>query len=431
MAVSGLANAGKTIFITQLVSHLEHFKRARFDLGKGRTITDVQHVPLALPGVQPFPYAEARAHLLGRDPGWPPATRQVTGIRLEFTLVDEEAWLFKRPRYGLDIYDFPGELLGDLNLPDHSFDAWSEDTLRRLRDPVSPLRVAGQRYLPCLERLDGVPPATLVRCYHEALEAAVQQGATSVTPGGWIYARGSAEKCMPLDFAPLPSPAPPALRDAFAAEFEAYRRWLSPLIAVFCQCDRHVILVDVLEILRGGQGRYVERKAALQELIRFYEQAHGLLERLARDVATRLGLPVMPSRTPLARAVAVATKADAILEEDRGRLAGLLQEMLENEFKTLDTRLDFRACAAYDATQRETDGQRWVITGRVPTDPAEARPRAVARVPLSWPDHAWDGSEFRSFRTYLPPRPTEPIREDATFPHVNLNEIFRALLDLT
>jgi predicted YcjX-like family ATPase len=175
----------------------------------------------------------------------------------------------------------------------------------------------------------------------------------------------------------------------------------------------------------------VERKAALQELIRFYEQAHGLLERLARDVATRLGLPVMPSRTPLARAVAVATKADAILEEDRGRLAGLLQEMLENEFKTLDTRLDFRACAAYDATQRETDGQRWVITGRVPTDPAEARPRAVARVPLSWPDHAWDGSEFRSFRTYLPPRPTEPIREDATFPHVNLNEIFRALLDLT
>jgi uncharacterized protein len=431
MAVSGLANAGKTIFITQLVSHLEHFKRARFELGRGRTITDVQHMPLALPGVQPFPYAEARAHLLGRDPGWPPATRQVTGIRLEFTLVDEAAWLFKRPRYGLNIYDFPGELLGDLNMPDRSFDDWSTETLRRLRDPVSPLRVAGQRYLPCLEHLHGVSAGTLVQCYHEALEAAVQQGATSVTPGGWIYARGGTEKHMPLDFAPLPSSAPPVLRDAFASEFEAYRRWLSPLVEVFCQCDRHAILVDVLEILRGGQGRYVERKAALRELIRFYEQAHGLLERLARDLATRLRLPVMPARTPLVRAVVVATKADAILEEDRGRLAGLLQEMLESEFKTLDTRLDFRACAAYDATQRETDGQRWVITGRVPADPAEARPRAVARLPQSWPDHAWDGSAFRSFRTYLPPRPAEPIREDATFPHINLDEIVRALLDLT
>jgi predicted YcjX-like family ATPase len=435
LAVSGLANAGKTVFITQLVSHLEHFKRSHFDLGKGRTITDVkvdvEHVAQALPGVQPFPYAEARKHLLGRDPDWPPATRQVTGIRVEFTLVDEDARLFKRSRYGLEVYDFPGELLGDLNLPDRSFDAWSEETLRRLRDPVSPLRVAGWSYLPGLEHLHDTAPATLVRRYHEALEAAVQQGATSVTPGGWIYARGSTVQQMPLVFAPLPSSAPQALRNAFAAEFEAYRRWLSPLIAVFCQCDRHAILVDVLEILRGGQGRYVERKVALQELIRFYAQAHGLLQRVARDLATRLGLPVMPSRTPLARAVVVATKADTILEEDRGRLAGLLQEMLENEFKTLDTKLDFRACAAYDATRRETDGQRWVITGRLPSDPAEARPRAVARVPMSWPDQAWDGSDFRALRTYLPPMPPEPIREDATFPHINLNEIFRALLDLT
>jgi predicted YcjX-like family ATPase len=292
------------------------------------------------------------------------------------------------------------------------------------------LRVAGERYLPLLANLHGMPPEVLVRSYHEALEAAVQQGATSVTPGGWIYARGSSMKQMPLDFAPLPSPAPQALRATFAAEFEAYRQWLAPLVAVFCQCDRHAILVDVLDILRGGQGRYVERKVALQELIRFYEQAHSLLERLARALATRLRMSVTPSRTPLACAVIVATKADAILEEDRGRLAGLLQEMLENEFKTLDTILDFRACAAYDATRRETDGQRWVITGRVPADPAQARPRAVARVPMSWPDEAWDGSEFRSFRTYLPPKPAEPIREDATFPHINLNEIFRALLDL-
>jgi hypothetical protein len=105
--------------------------------------------------------------------------------------------------------------------------------------------------------------------------------------------------------------------------------------------------------------------------------------------------------------------------------------MLEGDFKALDSSLAFRACAAYDATRRETDGQRWVITGRVPADPETARPRAVARVPTSWPDHAWEGSEFRSFRNYLPPMPNSPIREDATFPHINLNEILRELLDLT
>jgi predicted YcjX-like family ATPase len=133
---------------------------------------------------------------------------------------------------------------------------------------------------------------------------------------------------------------------------------------------------------------------------------------------------------PLAKAIVVATKADAIVEEDRGRLAGLLQEMLESDFKTLDTMIDFRACAAYDATRRDTDGQRWVIIGRVPSDPNQAHPREVARVPESWPDYAWDGSEFLSFRHYLPPIPDGPIRDDATFPHINLNEIFQELLDV-
>jgi len=442
LAVSGLADAGKTVFITQLVSHLEHFKRGRFDLGDGRTITDVKLAAVEVPGVKPFPYQEARDHLLGRaphyppatrepDPDWPPATQEVTGLRVEFTLVDESAWFFTRSRYHVEIYDFPGELLVDLNLPDRSFAAWSEDTLRRLRDPVSPLQAAGVKYLPLLDNLQGVEPEMLVRGYHDALEAAMRHGARSVTPAAWIYTRGAAAKTIPIDFAPLPANAPTPLQDVFSQSFESYTKWLAPLVNVFCRCDRHVILVDVLEILRAGQARYVERKAALQELIQFYARAHGFLERLVRDLATTMRIPIQPSRMPLSKAIVVATKVDAIVEEDRGRLAGLLQEMLESEFKSLDTAIDFRACAAYDATRRATDGQRWVIIGRVPSVPQQAHPREVARVPESWPDYAWDGSEFRSFRHYLPPIPDGPIRDDATFPHINLNEIFRELLDLT
>jgi len=168
LAVSGLADAGKTVFITQLVSHLEHFKRGRFDLGDGRTITDVKLAAVEVPGVKPFPYQEARNHLLGwashwppatrePDPDWPPATREVTGLRVEFTLVDEGAWFFTRWRYHVEIYDFPGELLVDLNLPDRSFAAWSEGTLSRLRDPVSPLHAAGVKYLRHLAAVSADP----------------------------------------------------------------------------------------------------------------------------------------------------------------------------------------------------------------------------------------------------------------------------------
>jgi predicted YcjX-like family ATPase len=432
IAVSGLANAGKTIFITQLISHLEYFKRGHFDLGPGRTITEVKHMSLAVPGVEPFPYEEARAHLLGRDPEWPPATRSVTGIRIEFTLVDEGAKFYQRKHrhYGLEIYDFPGEMLGDVNLPDLSYDKWSEDTLRRLGDPTAPLSVAGTKYLPLLKDVNGMSHETLVGCFHDALELALRHGARSVTPAAWIHTRDQRRHSIPLHFAPLPPDAPKALRERCAEGFEDYRQWLAPLIQIFCRCDHHAILVDVLEILRDGQRRYVERKAALQELIRFYTQAHGFVQYLARYLAMTMRLPIEPPRTALSNAVIVATKADAILEEDRGRLAGLLEEMLASDFKTLSSRISFRVCAAYDATQRETDGRRWVIIGRVPREPDHPQHYAVARVPVSWPDYAWDGSEFSSFRHYLPPKPAEPIRDDATFPHINLNEIVGELLGL-
>jgi predicted YcjX-like family ATPase len=430
VAVSGLRNAGKTVFITQLISHLEYFKRMQFDLGSGRTITEVKRVAVETPGVKPFPYKEARDNFLGRDPDWPCATREVTGIRLEFTMVNESAWLFKRPHYSVEIYDFPGELLGDVNLPDLSFDTWSEHTLSRLCDPILPLKVAGTKYLPLLNDLNSMSPEALVEGFHDALEEALRSGAKSVTPAAWILIRNTSQQTIPLHFAPLPANAPQALREHFSEGFEAYRKWLAPLAHIFCRCDRHVILVDVLEILRDGQRRYVERKAALQELIRFYTQAHSFLEQVARNLAIAIRIPIEPPRTSLSKAVVVATKADAILEEDRGRLAGLLEEMLESDFKTLSTNISFRACAAYDATRRETDGQRWVIIGRVPSDPEQVHPFAVARVPSSWPDYAWSGTEFGSFRDYLPPKPEGPIRDDATFPHINLNEIIRELLDL-
>lgn len=430
LAVTGLANAGKTIFITQLVSHLEHFKRSRFDLGPGRSVTEAKRFIISRAGLKAFPYEAARRHLLGRDPDWPPATRDVAGIGVEFTLVDDNAWL-KRRNYSLEIYDFPGELLADLNLPDQTFGDWSLATLRWLEDPASPGHAAAAPYLALLRELRAdTDPAKLVSAYHDCLEEAVRHGARTVSPAGWIYTRLGGAFSAPVDFAPLPGGVAPELRRHFQKPYRDYVRSLEPLASVFRECANHVVLVDVLEILRDGQPRYVERKQALQGMVDFYKRSNGFFTRVARDAASWVGLPVAPGRVPLARAVIAATKADAVLEDDRGRLAGLLQEMLEGDFRALDCQLDFRACAAYDATRRETDGKRWVVVGRIPSAPDQALPREVARVPESWPTHPWDGTEYRSFRNYLPPTPDTPVREDATFPHINVDEIILEALGL-
>jgi predicted YcjX-like family ATPase len=430
LAVTGLANAGKTIFITQLISHLEHFKRSRFDLGAGRAIADARRFRIERPGLREFPYEAARRHLLGRDPHWPPATREVAGVGVEFTLFDEHLW-FQRRRYSLEIYDFPGELLADLNLPDQSYSEWSLATLRWLEDAASPAHAAAEPYLRLLRHLHAdSDPAQLVRAYHDFLERAVQSDARTVSPAGWIYTRRGGSFAAPVNFAPLPAGAASALVQHFERPYRAYTHSLGPLAAVFRECAHHVVLVDVLEILRDGQSRYVERKAALRGMIEFYKRSHGFFTRIARDAGHWAGLPIAPGRIRLRRAVVAATKADAVLEDDRGRLAALAQEMLESDFRALDCELDFRACAAYDATRRETDGKRWVVVGRVPAAPDEALPRDVARVPESWPTHPWDPAEYRSFRTYLPPLPATPVREDATFPQINLDEIFLEVLGL-
>lgn len=430
LAVTGLANAGKTIFITQLVSHLEHFKRSRFDLGASRSITEAERFTISRPGLKPFPYAEARAHLLGRDPHWPPATRDVAAVGVRLTLVDDTAWL-KRRTYNIEIYDFPGELLADLNLPDQSFAEWSDVTLRWLRDPTSPAHRAAVPFLELLRAPRGATDVTqLVRAYHDTLEAAVRDGARTVSPAGWIYTRLGGAFSVPVSFAPLPAGAAEDLQRRFDETYREYARSLEPLAAVFRECANHIVLVDVLEIMRDGQTRYIERKAALRAMVEFYKRSHGFLSRVTRNAASWMGLPVTRGRVALARAVIAATKADAVLEDDRGRLAGLLQEMLESDFRALDCTLDFRACAAYDATRRETDGNRWVIVGRTPAAPDEALPREVTRVPESWPTHPWDGSQYKSFRNYLPPVPQGPVREDAAFPHINLDEIFAEILGL-
>jgi hypothetical protein len=86
-----------------------------------------------------------------------------------------------------------------------------------------------------------------------------------VTPGAWVYQRIGGMKDAPIKFAPLDDKAPAETRSGFEREFEAYQKWLEPLVDVFRNCTRGIILVDVLEILRGGQNRYVERLAGCGE----------------------------------------------------------------------------------------------------------------------------------------------------------------------
>ena len=134
LGVTGLARAGKTVFITSLVANL--MDRARMGglraAGEGRILAAyLQPQPdVTLPR---FDYETHLAALTGPDPHWPESTRAVSELRLSLR-VRPGGFLsgMTGPRVvHLDIVDYPGEWLLDLALLDKSYDQWCDEVLGR------------------------------------------------------------------------------------------------------------------------------------------------------------------------------------------------------------------------------------------------------------------------------------------------------------
>ncbi|HAW46489.1 MAG TPA: hypothetical protein DCX34_04515, partial [Roseovarius sp.] len=132
LGVTGLARAGKTVFITSLVANL--LDRGRMGglaaAGEGRILAAyLQPQPdVTLPR---FDYETHLAALAGPEPHWPQSTRAVSELRLSLRVrpAGMLAGLAGPRTVHLDIVDYPGEWLLDLALLDKDYAAWSREAL--------------------------------------------------------------------------------------------------------------------------------------------------------------------------------------------------------------------------------------------------------------------------------------------------------------
>ena len=145
IGVTGLSRAGKTVFITSLVANL--LDRARLP---GLTAAAQGRILAAYLQPQPddtvprFDYETHLAALTGSAPTWPESTRAVSQLRLSLRVKPGGLLAgFQRPRtIHLDIVDYPGEWLLDLELLDKTYETWAAQTLERLatRPQAAPFR---------------------------------------------------------------------------------------------------------------------------------------------------------------------------------------------------------------------------------------------------------------------------------------------------
>lgn len=156
LGVTGLARAGKTVFITSLVANLMNRGRmVQLSAAREGRIETAFLQPQPDDTVPRFDYENHLGALTGPRPYWPDSTRAVSELRLSLR-VQPNGLLsgLQGPRtLHLDIVDYPGEWLLDLALLDKSYAQWCDEVLTRIRG-----RSQAQGFLDLAQKADATAP---------------------------------------------------------------------------------------------------------------------------------------------------------------------------------------------------------------------------------------------------------------------------------
>ncbi len=340
IALTGLAGAGKTVFLLSLLQHLERFDPSRFKPAGGGEITAFKELPIDSE-FELFPRLRLGAKLMeAQNLAWPQKTRDIYRYRCCFHYsslgLPTKIWnklrihrKFASTRVEWDFLDFPGERLSDVHMARrHSFEDWS-DSLFSLWKSYDRLRDGFGPYLALAESGGRAGAAELLASYKRCLAHMVHQKYQLITPStfmldqesGGVFTvsdldNGGAERHCGLagaEFAPLPERfrrSNPDLVQIFAANYRQYRKIVvSPLFEAINACDRLLLLVDIPGILSGGVGRY--------------NDASHMIETLAENIT-----PSGWFFTHVDKVALIAAKSDMIHRRDQDNLLELARDMV-------------------------------------------------------------------------------------------------------
>ena len=277
LGVTGLARAGKTVFITSLVANLMNRGRMlQLSAAREGRIETAFLQPQPDDTVPRFDYENHLAALTGPEPHWPDSTRAVSELRLSLKVRPTGLLSgLQGPRVlHLDIVDYPGEWLLDLSLLDKTYDDWSVEVLERIEP-----RAEAQGFFSAVASCDTHAPheepqaQALAAAFTGYLTAARNAGFYDCTPGRFLLP-GDLAGSPVLTFAPLPdgpggrSPRG-SLRREMARRYEAYKaQVVKPFFRDhFSRIDRQVVLVDALGAIHSGPPAVEDLRQSMTDIL--------------------------------------------------------------------------------------------------------------------------------------------------------------------
>ncbi len=353
LGVTGLARAGKTVFIAALVHNLIHGGRLPLfkSYAQGR-VSGARLAPQPDDNVPRFDY-EGHIKALVDDRLWPDSTDRISELRL--TVNYESAKFFTRligsGKLHLDIVDYPGEWLLDLPLLSKDYVTWSKEAIAAAEIP------ARKRHAePFLSRLDGRPAGEddeltareLAKLYTAYLNACRRDTTVlSTQPPGRFVMPGDLDQSPALTFAPLrlaeAGDAKTPLAKMMARRFEAYKaNVVRPFFRDhFARLDRQIVLVDALAALNAGPAAVADLEAALAAILSSFRL--GRTNWLTSLVSRKID-----------RILFAATKADHLHHRDHDRLEEILRRIVKHATEAAhfaNARVDVIALASVRATR--------------------------------------------------------------------------------
>ncbi|SFR19893.1 YcjX family protein [Poseidonocella sedimentorum] len=353
LGVTGLARAGKTVFITSLVANLlDRGRMPGLAAAANGAIRSAYLQPQPDDTVARFDFESHLGALTSAAPHWPDSTRSVSELRLSLR-VQPSGLLgaVSGPRtVHLDIVDYPGEWLLDLSLLDQGYSEWSRAALARLetRDCGAGYRAALAAADPDA-RLDEPAAKALAAAYTDYLTTARAAGFSDCTPGRFLLP-GDLAGSPVLTFAPLPPDGASrrgSLRREFERRFEAYKREVvKPFFRDhFARIDRQVVLVDVLGAIHSGPPALEDLRRAMSDILGAFRPGRNAF--LAQLFLGRR----------VEKILFAATKADHLHHSQHAQLTGIMQALTRDARDRADfagAKTEAMSIAALRATTETT-----------------------------------------------------------------------------
>ncbi|NPA81083.1 MAG: YcjX family protein [Epsilonproteobacteria bacterium] len=427
VAVTGLSKSGKSVFLTSLIYQLLADDKIEYVHRKSGKKFSVKLMPPES-SIARFDYYNFVREFRSKNPTWPKSTKSVTKTTLEINVKSRYDWI-ENKKIDLELIDYPGEWLLDLDMQGRNFEDWSLNILEISKQNSRKELI--KEYLNTISNIDlyndsdEMEDEKIVEEYKKYLKLCYEKGLSFIQPGRLLQP-GDLSNDPILLFAPLPSPQVLAKvgKNSIYARFKnRYERYVKEVVKKlhldhFQNFDTQVVLIDLLKALEHSKESFEDMRYSIKKILENFTYGKNYF------LSKLFGLKIE-------RVIFAATKADLIPKDQIEEYKKLLEDMIYEIKRELDVEhieTDVTVIASVKCAETvyvEIDGKKVACLKGILEGEEEPSVHYPGTLPKSLKDEDLWSREFK-FPNFKPPR--FPQSNNEAPPHIRMDRIIYDIL---